>query len=195
MGRCCSVCTSPARRRIDRALLEGASLAGCARRYGVTPDALGRHFKTHLQGALQKYALAEREMVHRGARLQDQLNYIADKAQSILEAAEAAGNLNTALKALAELRQAAQLAAVAAGELSDGKIQVNVQVNQEHVDELVDQNTQIRIAVCYLQRHAPHLLMGAISEPSVNPDSRCLPQRTIPLQAECVTETVIMEED
>src|SRR5205807_940727 len=107
-----------------------------------------------------KVAAVERETLQRGTRLQDMLTYISNQAQSILEAAQASGNLNTALRALAELRQAAQLAAVAAGELSDGsaKVQVNVAVNQERTDKLVDEGTQVRIAVSYLKRHAPHLL-------------------------------------
>lgn len=130
MSRQCKVCSSASRRRIDRLLLEGQSFSAIGRRFGLSDDSVGRHFRVHVEKALQKHAAADRESLQRGARLQEQLQYIADQAAAIFEQAQSAGNLGVALKALAELRESAKLAAIAAGEMSDGsRPQINVRVS------------------------------------------------------------------
>ena len=130
MSRQCNVCISASRRKIDRLLLEGQSFSAIGRRFGLSDDSLGRHFRAHVEKALQKHAAVERESIRRGARLQEQLEFIARKSEEIFEQAQSAGNLAVALKALAELRESAKLAAVAAGELSDGsRPQINIQFN------------------------------------------------------------------
>jgi hypothetical protein len=131
MARQCKVCVSASHRKIDRLLLEGQSFAKIGRRFGVSEDSLRRHFRSHVERALQKHAAAERESLQRGARLQEQLEFISAKAEDILEQAQRAGNLSVALQALRELRESCRLAAVAAGELDEGnRTTVNVQINQ-----------------------------------------------------------------
>ena len=116
--------------KCDRLLLEGQSFSAIGRRFGVSEDSLGRHFRTHVEKALQKHAAAERESLERGVRLQEQLEFTSAKAEDILEQAQRAGNLSVALQALRELRESCRLAAVAAGELDEGsRPQINVQVN------------------------------------------------------------------
>src|SRR5690242_9404676 len=127
--RYCSCCVHKSHKRLDRLLLEGRTFAEIGRLFGVHPEAVSRHFQAHVKAALQKHALIEKETLKRGSRLQDQLNYISDKAQSILEAAERASNFGVALAALKELRESARLAAIAAGELDEGnRTQVNIQL-------------------------------------------------------------------
>jgi DNA-binding transcriptional ArsR family regulator len=139
MSRQCKACVSPSRRKIDRLLLEGQSFATIGRRFGLSDDTVGRHFRTHVEKALQKHAASERESLQRGARLQEQLQFISAKAEDILEQAQRAGNLSVALQALRELRESCRLAAVVAGELDDGnRTTVNVQINQQPADEARD---------------------------------------------------------
>jgi hypothetical protein len=155
MARNCTVCTNPSRRRIDRALLEGISLASCARRFNVGADALGRHLKAHVQAPLRKHAALEREVVERGSRLKEQLEWIAQRAEEILVQAQRAGNLSTALRALAELRESAKLLAVSTGELEpDGKTQVNIAVQ----NNLIGTDMQVKVCTDFLQRYAPERL-------------------------------------
>jgi hypothetical protein len=110
--------------------MEGQSFSAIARRFGLSDDSLSRHFRAHITKPLQRHAAAERQSLERGARLQEQLEFIASKAEEIFTQAQGAGNVGVALKALAELRESAKLAAIAADELSDGsRAQINVQVN------------------------------------------------------------------
>ena len=118
--------------------------------FGLHPEAVSRHFKAHVHAALQKHALKEKETLKRGTRLEEQLNYISDKAQSILETAERAGNFGVALAALKELRESARLAAIAAGELEDGgRTTLNVQINHhDPVDEASNARSYLEIIGC-----------------------------------------------
>jgi hypothetical protein len=169
MARQCTICTNPSRQRVDRALLEGMSLASCARRFNVGADALGRHLKAHVREALRKHALVEREVVQRGGRLAEQLQFISDKAGEILDAAQRAGNLSTALRALTELRESAKLLAVSTGELeTEGKTQVNIAVQTN----LVGIDTQVRVCTDFLQRYAPERLASdlRLDHRQVSPD-------------------------
>src|SRR5215469_15136442 len=54
MARHCKVCVSPSRRKIDRLLLEGQSFSAIGRRFGLSDDSIGRHFRMHVEKALQK---------------------------------------------------------------------------------------------------------------------------------------------
>jgi hypothetical protein len=135
-------------------------MAALAKKYSVSYEAMRRHFRRHLQKSLQRHAEANREEWKYGSRLATQLQFISDKAGEILEQAQRSGQLGIALKSLSELRESAKLLAISMGELEgEGhKTQVNIQVNNERMDKLVDVDTQIRVAVSYLERHAPHLL-------------------------------------
>ena len=48
MARHCTVCDSPHRVEIDRALVDGASRHAIARRYGLAETSVRRHAETHL---------------------------------------------------------------------------------------------------------------------------------------------------
>jgi DNA-binding transcriptional ArsR family regulator len=160
MSRQCKACVSPSRRKIDRLLLEGQSFATIGRRFSLSDDTVGRHFRTHVEKALQKHAAAERESLQRGARLEEQLRFIAEKAEQIFEQAQGAGNLSVALKALGELRESAKLTAIAAGELSDGsRTQVNVQVNVG--DKLRD--IRAYLLACHMPADLTDHIMGFIT--------------------------------
>lgn len=53
MAAPCSVCTHPARAAIDEAVTSNrGTMRGIARQHGIGPDALERHAKRHLPGAL-----------------------------------------------------------------------------------------------------------------------------------------------
>ena len=77
-------------------MLEGQSFSSIARRFGLSDDSLGRHFRAHVERALQTHAAGQRESMKRGARLQEQLEFISAKAEDIPEQAQRGGNLHAA---------------------------------------------------------------------------------------------------
>ena len=159
--RHCKCCVHRSHRKIDQLLLQGVSFAEVGRRYGIHHEAVARHFRHHLQKSLQRHAQTNREQLRYGSRLQEQLDFIASSAESILAQAQAANNLGVALQALRELREAARLAAIAAGELDDGssKTQVNVMINNSG-DTL--RNVRAYLAACHVPPELTEPVMGYI---------------------------------
>ena len=115
MGRPCSICTHPQRDEIDRLLVEGKEpLRIIAERYGTTPSALCRH-KRHIPSMLAK--AHEAGEVARADDLLSQVRDLQARALAILEQAEQAGDLRTALGAIREARGNLELLAKMIGEL------------------------------------------------------------------------------
>ena len=52
MARTCTVCSHPEKEEIDRLLVRGDSIAGIARDFAVSEDALKRHFDNHVPKTL-----------------------------------------------------------------------------------------------------------------------------------------------
>ncbi|MGI6601357.1 MAG: hypothetical protein ACOX3N_06025 [Dethiobacteria bacterium] len=114
MARTCSICTHQERQAIDRALVVGTSLRDIAGQFGVSKSALHRH-RAHIPEALTMAKEAEE-----AARADDLLAEVVElqnRAVSILDRAEKAGQLQTALNGIREARRCLKLLAQLQGEL------------------------------------------------------------------------------
>ena len=130
MPRTCTVCSNPERGAVDWALVAGAAFPALAAKYRVSEDALGRHKANHLPAALAKAQEAE-EVAH----ADDLLGKVRDlqgRALAILDKAEDAGDLRTALGAIREARGNLELLAKLLGELDERP--VNVLVSPEWLE-------------------------------------------------------------
>lgn len=123
MPRTCTICTHPERSKIDRALLDGEAYRTIAKRYGAGPSAVLRH-REHLPSELVKAQAAE-EVAH-ADNLLEQVKSLQTRALSILDRADLAGDLRTALSAIREARGNLELLAKLLGELQQEGTTVNV---------------------------------------------------------------------
>ncbi len=128
MARPCSVCHHPERPAIDQGLVSGASSYHLAARYGVSPDAISRHFAAHVPAALVQ--AQEAEDVAHAIDVVKQLKAINLAAVSILAEARKSKDHDTALKAIDRIQRQIELQARLLGELDD-RPQVNVLVAPE----------------------------------------------------------------
>ena len=125
MPRVCTVCTHGERERIDAALITATPLRDIAGRYSVSKSALSRHQSDHLPPNLTK-AKDAHEAAHADGLLA-QVKDLQTRALSILDQAEAAGDLRTALGAMREARGNLELLAKLLEELQqEGTINITV---------------------------------------------------------------------
>ncbi len=135
MPRHCTACDHPNRPAIDQALVAGDTFRLIAEHTGVSQSALRRHKTQHLGPALRA-AMAERqETATRHAQeaqaakeakdydsteaLLDQMRLLRTTAFGLLQKAEQAGELRTAVAAVKEVRATLELLLKLAGELRD----------------------------------------------------------------------------
>lgn len=130
MPRQCTVCSHPEREAIEAALLANTPLRTIAGQYGVSKSALLRH-QEHLPSRLVK--AQEAAEVAQADSLLTQVKWLQARALLILEKAEAAGELKTALAAIREVRATLELLAKLLGELQQ-EGSVNVYVNPEWLE-------------------------------------------------------------
>lgn len=109
MPRKCSICTHPERDSINRAIVAGDSYRDIAGRFGVSRSAVERHVNGHLPAALVEAQQASE--VARADDLLAEMRGLKDKALRILEKAEKAGKLGTALQAVRETKGCVELLA------------------------------------------------------------------------------------
>jgi hypothetical protein len=128
MPRACTICTHPARAAIDKALAGGATMRELAAKYRVSPDAMERHSAAHLPARIVK--AQEAEDVRQALDVVAQLKAINGASLQILSAARAAGDADTALKAIDRIYRQIELQAKLLGEL-DERPQVNVVLTPE----------------------------------------------------------------
>jgi hypothetical protein len=128
MPRKCSICEHEKVEEINKALLEGVSLRDLAGRYSVSKTALHRHKESHLPAELTK--AREAQEVTKADSLLDQVIELRDKALSILDKAEQAGDLRTALQGVREAKGCLELLARLQGELQE-QTTVNVLINPQ----------------------------------------------------------------
>ena len=128
MPRSCTVCEHPEREEIDRALVGETSNLSVSSLFGVSESAVRRHKANHLPAKLVMAQGAEE--VARADSLLDQVRDLQDKALGILDKAEDAGELRTALGAIREARGNLELLAKLLGELEE-RPQVNILVSPE----------------------------------------------------------------
>lgn len=118
MPQRCTVCAHKERDTIDRLLVRQARAnRAIALRYGLVHTSLRRHRDNHLPAKLAR-AQAASELV-RADQLLAELQDLHERARLMLEDAEAAGDLKTALSAVREARGCLELLAKLLGELPD----------------------------------------------------------------------------
>jgi hypothetical protein len=118
MPQRCTVCDHKERATIDRLLIRQVRAnRAIALRYGLVHTSLQRHRENHLPAKLAK-AEAASELA-RADQLLAELRDLHEKARGMLEDAEAAGDLKTALGAVREARGCLELLARLLGELKD----------------------------------------------------------------------------
>ncbi len=106
----CSICTHADREAIDRALVDGGTLRAIARQFRVGRDAVRRHRRNgHVIESMAK--AGEAADAARGDDLLARVRDLEDRALRILDRAEQAGELRTALHAIREVRSTIQLLA------------------------------------------------------------------------------------
>jgi hypothetical protein len=131
MPRSCTVCEHPSREAIDRALVGDASNRSVASLYDVSEAAVRRHKANHLPAKLVMAQAAEE--VAQADTLLGQVRDLQQRALEILDKAEEAGELRTALGAIREARGNLELLAKLLGELDD-RPQINVLVSPEWLE-------------------------------------------------------------
>lgn len=126
MTRYCTICTHPEKDRINEALINNVSVRNVSKLFGIHASSLQRHRVAHLPVALID-AVQAVEIVQAG-NLLDQVSNLQQKTLFILSVAEAAGDLRTALMAIAQARCNLELLAKLSGELQAQQNTVNVMV-------------------------------------------------------------------
>src|SRR5215218_10004290 len=131
MPRRCTVCDHPERNSIDQALVNVAPYRSVAKRFALSESAVYRHKTEHLPVHLLK--AREVEEVARADDLLDQVRHLQTHALDILERAEEAGDLRTALAAIFQARGNLELLGKLAGELDERPV-VNLNVSPEWLE-------------------------------------------------------------
>jgi transposase-like protein len=131
MPRRCTVCDHSERHSIDEALVTGAPYRSVAKRFGLSESAVYRHKTEHLPAHLLK--AKEVEEVAHADDLLEQVRGLQSHALDILECAEKAGDLRTALAAISQARGNLELLGKLAGELDERPV-VNLHVTAEWLE-------------------------------------------------------------
>jgi len=130
MPRRCTVCDHPKRHGIDEALVTGAPYRSVAKRFELSESAVYRHKTEHLPAHLSK--AREAEEAARADDLLEQVRHLQAHALDILECAEKAGDLRTALAAISQARGNLELLGKLAGDLDERPV-VNVLLSPQWV--------------------------------------------------------------
>jgi hypothetical protein len=131
MPRRCTVCDHSEIHSIDEALVSGAPYRSVAKRFKLSESAVYRHKTEHLPAHLLK--AREVEEAARADDLLDQVRNLQTHALDILERAEKAGDLRTALAAISQARGNLELLGKLAGELDERPV-VNLNVSPEWLE-------------------------------------------------------------
>jgi len=127
--RRCSICLHPARAAIDAALAGGAAFPQVAAEWCVSTHAVGRHYRSgHIQKKIAKSAAAVEIVEADNVLLQ--ARDLQARALTILDQAEVAGELRTAISAIREARGCLELLARLLGEIDD-RPQLNLFINPQ----------------------------------------------------------------
>jgi len=113
MPRKCTVCDHPKRHSLDEALVTGAPYRSVAKRFELSESSVYRHKTEHLPAHLLK--AREVEEAARADALLEQVRHLQGHALDILERAEKAGDLRTALSAISQARGNLELLASSLG--------------------------------------------------------------------------------
>ena len=125
MPKQCPVCVHGERQEIEKALLGSETLHQIAQRFELKYWAVYRHKHRHLPSTLLK--AQEVQEVARADSLLDQLKQLQQKALTLLDKADAAGDLRTALQGVREAKGCLELLAKLQGELAqEGTVNILV---------------------------------------------------------------------
>jgi hypothetical protein len=131
MPRSCTVCEHAEKDTIDRALVGSVSNRSVASLYDVSEAAVRRHKANHLPA---KLVMAEKAAeVVEADNLLHQVGDLQRRALAILDKAEEAGELRTALSAIREARGNLELLAKLLGEL-DERPMLNLNISPEWLE-------------------------------------------------------------
>jgi transposase-like protein len=158
-GRPCTCCTSEHHRAIDLALCRGVAIKEISRRYGVTADALYRHQRSHIRPQTIRAGMEQREdaaEAHVGSLALDARKLRA-KAIALLLRAEAAGELQTALKGVREATNCLIAEARILGEIDNGP----------PVSVSVESQPQVVVILPSNGREAPEIIGTAEDAPAI----------------------------
>jgi hypothetical protein len=131
MPRRCTVCDHPQRPGIDEALVSGSPYRSVAKHFRLSDSSVYRHKTEHLPAHLLK--AREVEEVALADDLLEQVRNLQTHALDILERAENAGDLRTALASISQARGNLELLGKLAGELDERPV-VNLNVSPEWMD-------------------------------------------------------------
>jgi hypothetical protein len=150
MPRICTICEHPGREAMNEALVGDASNLSVSSLFGVSEAAVRRHKANHLPAKLVMAQAAEE--VAQADTLLEQVRNLQRRALEILDKAEEAGELRTALGAIREARGNLELLAKLLGELDERPV-TNILVSAEWVSvrtammEALDPYPHARVAV------------------------------------------------
>ena len=130
MPRRCNICVHNERTAIDAALAGNESFRYIAVHYGVSKGSLQRHKENHLPVSLVH--AQEAANISNADSLLAHVRELQEKTLSILERAEAAGDLRTAVSAIAQARGNLELLARLLGELQTQPV-VNILVDPQFI--------------------------------------------------------------
>ena len=131
MPRRCAVCDHLESRSNDEALMGAAPYRSVAKRFELSESAVYRHKAEHLPAHLLK--ARDVEEVAQADDLLEQMRHLQAHALDILERAEKAGDLRTALVAISQARGNLELLGKLAGELDERPV-VNLNVSSEWLE-------------------------------------------------------------
>jgi hypothetical protein len=130
MPQTCSVCISPQRAEIEKALVAGEALRDIAGRCPISRSALHRHKRDHLPAHLAK--AHEEESIGQAIDVVRQLKAINSACLEVLQKSRADGKHSISLRAVDRIHRQIELQAKLLGELQDGGgPQVNVLIAPE----------------------------------------------------------------
>ncbi len=107
MGMACSICNHPQRLEVDRAIVQGQSYNGVARRFRIDSNSIARHARFHL--SRQLVAAYEQKSLTENMDLLGRIDKLLLHAENIFERHYAKRRDLVALKALGETRNTLDL--------------------------------------------------------------------------------------
>ena len=131
MPRRCTVCDHTERHAIDESLVSGAPYRSVAKRFALSESSVYRHKIDHLPTHLLRARKVEETT--RADDLLEQVRNLQTHALNILDRAEKAGDLRTALAAISQARGNLELLGKLAGELDERPV-VNLNVSAEWLE-------------------------------------------------------------
>src|SRR5918993_1258735 len=131
MPRRCTVCDHPEIHRIDENLVTVFPYRSIAKRFKLSEGGVYRHKTEHLPAHLLK--AKEVEEIAQADDLLEQVRQLQAHALDILERAEKAGDLRTALVAISQARENLELLGKLAGQLDERPV-VNLNVSPEWLE-------------------------------------------------------------